>query len=60
MQEIDSYVELVNLEVTSGLRAGDHTKGAQTQPPTMAQPPEDITDQHTGDASFLPPTDPAV
>ena len=34
VQEIDSYVELVDLEVTRNLRAGDQPEGAQIQPPT--------------------------
>lgn len=60
MQEIDSHVELVDLEVTSSLCAGDHPEGAQTQPPTIAQSLEDITSQHIGDVASLPPTNPAV
>ena len=34
VQEIDSHMELVDLEVTSTLYAGDHPKGTQIQPPT--------------------------
>ena len=30
VQEIDSHVELVDLEATSGIRVGDHSEGDQT------------------------------
>ena len=60
VQEIDSHVELVDLEVIRGLCAGDHPEGAQTQPPIIAQPSEDITGQYTRDTSFLSPTDPTI
>lgn len=43
VQEIDSYVELVDLKVTSNLRAEDQPDGAQTQLP-MAQLIKDVAD----------------
>ena len=57
MQEIDSYVELVDLEVTRNLRASDQPEGAQIQPPTTVQPTKDITGQQAEDVALLPPTD---
>ena len=56
VQEIDPHMELVDLEVTSSLRASDHPESAQT----IAQPSEGITGQHIGDAAFLPSTNLAV
>ena len=60
VRQIDSHMELVDLEVTSSLRAGDHLEGAQTQPPTTTQPSEGIPDQPTGDTTFSPTNDPAI
>ena len=52
VQEIDSHMELVDLEVTSNLCAGKHPEGIQIQPPTTVQQTENV-------ASFTP-TDPAA
>ena len=43
VQEIDSHVDLVDLKVTSNLRAEDQPDGAQTQLPT-AQLIKDVAD----------------
>ena len=60
VRQIDSYVELVDLEVTNNLHDGDHLEGTQTQPPTTAQPSEVIPDQPTRDTAFSPTNDPAI
>ena len=59
VRAIDSYVELVDLEVTSNLYAGDQPdENVQLQPPPSAQPTEDVIEQPSEDAALLQPTDP--
>lgn len=61
VQAIDSYVELVDLEVTSNLHAiTQSAEDVQTQPPPAAQPAEDAPEQPTKDTTQLLPTDPAI
>lgn len=60
VQEIDSHVKLVDLEVTSKLRAGNHPKGTQIQLPTTVQPTKDITRQQAKDVALLSPTNPSA
>jgi len=57
VQEIDSHVELVDLEVTSNLRTRDQPDDAQIQLPTI-QPIDDAVDQQAEDATQLPPMNP--
>ena len=59
VRAIDSYVELVDLEVTSNLYAGDKPdENVQLQPPPSAQPTEDVIEQPSEDVALLQPTDP--
>ena len=61
---IDSYVELVDLEVTSNLNVMLHgaqpAGDVQAQSFPTAQPAEDVSAQPTGDAAPFQPTDPAA
>ena len=59
VQAIDSYVELVDLEVTSNLRAGNQPgEDVHVQPLPTTQIAKDAPEQPAEDAAQLPPTDP--
>ena len=59
VQAIDSYVKLVNLEVTSNPRAtAQSTEDVQTQPAPTTQPVEDVIERPVEDVASLPPADP--
>ena len=59
VQAIDSHVELVDLEVTSGPHVGaQSTEDIQIQQPPTAQLAKDVIEQPAEDTSQLPPTDP--
>ena len=61
VQAIDSHVELVDLEVTSGPHVGaQSTEDIQIQQPPTAQLAKDVIEQPAEDTSQLPPTDPSA
>ena len=59
VRAIDSHVELVDLEVTSNLHAGDQPyENVQLQPPPSTQPTRDVIQQPSKDVTLLQPADP--